>query len=52
MARPHVDALASEMDTAEAVKFGNQRPEAVAAEAHWRAVRDWIEKSAGPVRGD
>jgi hypothetical protein len=46
-----VDELWSEMNAAEVVKFGQLRPEIVAAEAHWRAVRSWIEKSAGRTRG-
>ena len=46
-----VDGLLAEMNAAEAVKFGQLRPEVVAAEAHWRAVREWIEKSEGGTRG-
>jgi len=45
------DSLSPEMSTAEVVKFGKLRPEVVAAEAHWRAVREWIEKSEGGPRG-
>lgn len=44
-------ALLAEMSTAEVVKFGQLRPEVLAAEAHWRALREWIEKSAGSTRG-
>jgi hypothetical protein len=43
--------LSAEMNAAEVVKFGQLRPELVAAEAHWRAVREWIEKSEGGTRG-
>jgi len=46
-----VDGLSPEMHAAEVVKFGQLRPEVVAAEAHWRAVREWIEKSEGATRG-
>jgi hypothetical protein len=46
-----VDELSSEMNAAEIVKFGQLRPEGAAAEAHWRAVREWIEKSEGGTRG-
>jgi hypothetical protein len=45
------DGLAAEMSAAEVVKFGRRLPEVVAAEAHWRAIREWIEKSAGGTRG-
>ena len=37
--------LATEMDSAETVKFGRVRPETLEAEAHWRALRAWIEGS-------
>jgi len=46
-----VDGLAAEMNAAEVVKFGQLRPDLIAAEAHWRAVREWIEKSEGGTRG-
>jgi len=42
-----VEALSAEMRGAEVVKFGRLRPEVAAAEAHWRAVRRWVEESAG-----
>ena len=45
------DELSAEMSAAEVVKFGQRRPEVSAAEAHWRAVREWIEKSEGGIRG-
>lgn len=41
------DAIAAEMRLAERVKFGGLRPDVEAAEAHWRAVRDWVAGS-GP----
>jgi hypothetical protein len=42
------DILVTEMRLAEAVKFGGCRPDAGMAEAHWRAVRDWIEATPAP----
>lgn len=43
------ETLVAEMARAEAVKFGGCRPDARAAEAHWRAVRDWIEATEPPA---
>jgi len=37
--------LATQLTYAEIVKFGRLRPEARAAMAHWRAVREWVEGS-------
>jgi hypothetical protein len=37
--------LPAELGSAEVVKFGRLRPDAQAAEQHWRALRDWVEKS-------
>lgn len=45
-----VGELSGEMNRAEVVKFGQLRPEAEVAEAHWRAVREWIEKTASGTR--
>jgi hypothetical protein len=39
-----VEGIASVIPTAERAKFGRHRPGADDAEAHWAAVRAWIEK--------
>lgn len=39
--------LAAAVIAAERVKFGRDRPGAEAAEAHWKAVRDWIASRSG-----
>jgi hypothetical protein len=46
-----VEVLSAEMNAAEVVKFGQLRPHGVAAEAHWRAIREWVERSEGATRG-
>jgi hypothetical protein len=40
-----VEGLAVEMRCAEVVKFGRLRPETDAAEAHWRAIRKWVDEA-------
>jgi hypothetical protein len=45
-----VDGLASQMRGAEVMKFGRLRPEAGAAEAHWRALREWVEDARNGIR--
>lgn len=45
------DGVAEEMRLAERVKFGGLRPDVDVAEAHWRAVRDWIAASEPDDRG-
>jgi len=44
-ARDRDGGLRTEMGSAETVKFGRIRPETEAAEAHWRALYEWIEES-------
>ncbi len=39
--------LRTAMRIAEIVKFGCLRPDGVAAEEHWRALRDWVHASRG-----
>lgn len=46
-----VEGLAAEMSCAEVVKFGRLRPEADAAEAHWRAVRKWVDEAGSGIDG-
>jgi len=44
-----LEGLAAEMSCAEVVKFGRLRPEAAAAEAHWRAVRKWVDEAGSGI---
>ena len=45
-----IGSLPDRMAAAEVVKFGRLRPEAAAAERHWRVLRDWVEQSGGWAR--
>jgi hypothetical protein len=45
-----VEGLAAELSCAEVVKFGRLRPEAGVAEAHWRAVRKWVDEAGSGIR--
>jgi hypothetical protein len=42
-----IGELAAAVIAAERVKFGRDRPGPEAAEAHWKAVRDWIASRSG-----
>jgi len=46
--RNNAEGLRTEMTDAERVKFGAAGAEAEAAEAHWQAVRHWIENDGKP----